>query len=133
MQAGDGEVFSRPGPRKTSLKDRLFPGRAENNLYMSIYGGWWKGCGRGSGMGLFPVRQQELFGWLLLPSENNPSELPAQTVTRKNPLYLPRSRGIIAMLLRRLIFVPQNEWIGPAIHSVASFSAKTRVLWTQNE
>ena len=40
-------------------------------------------------MGLFPVRQQELFGWLLLTSENNPSELPAQTVTRNNPPYLP--------------------------------------------
>ena len=38
----------------------------------------------------------------------------------------------LSVPLRRLIFVPQNEWIGPAIHSVASFCQKTRVLRPQN-
>ena len=48
--------------------------------------------------------------------------------------YLLLLRGFsISVLLPRLIFVPQNEWMGLAIHSVASFSAKYRVLWTQNE
>ena len=48
--------------------------------------------------------------------------------------YLLLLRGFsISVPLPRLIFVPQNEWMGLAIHSVASILAKYRVLWTQNE
>ena len=45
---------SRGLARKTSLKGRLFPGRAENNLYIFVYGCRWQGCGRWSGMGFSP-------------------------------------------------------------------------------
>ena len=48
--------------------------------------------------------------------------------------YLLLLRGFsLSVPLPRLIFVPQNEWMGLAIHSVASILAKYRVLWTQNE
>ena len=39
----DGEVFSRRGRGKLLLGARLFPGGAENNLYIFDYGCWWHG------------------------------------------------------------------------------------------
>ena len=43
-QAGrDGEVFSRRGRGKLLFFVRLFPGGAENNLFIFDYGCWWQG------------------------------------------------------------------------------------------
>ena len=85
-QAGrDGEVFSRREPRKTSLFVRLFPGGAENNLYIIDYGCWWHGCGKGLGWGYFPSSSRSSFGGSCCCPRITPPDLPAQTVPQKNP------------------------------------------------
>ena len=65
--------FLQAEPRKTSPNSWLFPGRAENSLYMFVSGRCWKGLCRKVEMGIFPVQQLELWRGLQLLCENIPS------------------------------------------------------------
>ena len=61
-------------PERREKLQRLFPGRAENNLFMFVSGKRLKGLCRIVEMGIFPVQQQELWRGLLLLSENIPPD-----------------------------------------------------------
>ena len=77
--------FLPAGPRKTSFFVRLFPGGAENNLYISVHSGWWQGCGKGLGWGYFPSSSRSSGGGSCCCPRITPPDLLAQTVPKKTP------------------------------------------------
>ena len=86
VHQGEREVFSSQPKAARKTSEVVSRQSREQPHKVLIASGSWKGCGRRAWNGLFPVRQQDLWRGLLLPSENNP---PGPSARTKNATALP--------------------------------------------